>query len=320
MRERIRDVDANLLLFLHALLEERNLTHAGARMAMTQPAMSGALGRLRRHFDDELLVRTLRDFELTDLARQLQPLVAEAVESAEVLLGAERAFDPTRSTRSFAVSVSEYAMTVLAEPLARAVHRSAPGCVLSLDPLPSDPSVLENHLMRRDLVVGPLGFALPGQVQPLFTDQLACLVAPGNPRLRDGCLSLDDLREMPHAVAEFSAGGRHKRPLEIALERVGLADRTVQVTVTSLLTLPFAISGTELCAFVPSRLAVRCRDVLDLTIARTPLDRIEITEAAHWHPAKATEPAVVWLRELLYDVAIELEDRAPDIDGPAGDS
>jgi len=314
MRERIRDVDANLLLFLHALLEERNLTHAGTRMAMTQPAMSGALGRLRRHFDDELLVRTGRDFELTALARELQPLVAEAVESAEVLLGAEREFDPARSTRSFAVTVSEYAMTVLAEPLARAVHRSAPGCLLSLDSLPTDPSVLENHLTRRDLVVGPLGFGLPGRVQPLFTDHLVCLVARDNPRLDDGSLSLDDLREMPHAVAEFSAAGTQKRPLEIVAEKFDLADRTVQVTVTSLLTLPFAISGTGLCGFVPSRLAVRCLDVLDLAIARTPLDRVEITEAAHWHPGKANDPAVVWLRELLYDVAIELEDRAPVLD------
>ena len=61
----LRDVDANLLLSLHALLEERNLTHAGERMAMSQPAMSGALARLRRHFDDELLVRAGRGIELT---------------------------------------------------------------------------------------------------------------------------------------------------------------------------------------------------------------------------------------------------------------
>ena len=317
MRERIRDVDANLLLFLHALLEERNLTRAGTRMAMTQPAMSGALGRLRRHFDDELLVRTSRDFELTALARELQPLVAEAVESAEVLLGARRQFDPARSSRSFAVSISEYAMTVLAEPLARAVHRFAPGCVLSLDSLPTDPSVLENHLLRRDLVVGPLGFDLPGQVQPLFTDHLVCLVARDNPRLTDGALSLEDLRAMPHAVAQFRGAGGRKRPLEIAAEKAGLADRTVQVTVTSLLTLPFAISGTGLCCFVPSRLAVRCLDVLDLAIAQTPLDRVEITEAAHSHPGKSKEPAVLWLRELLYDVAVELEDRAPQLPEPA---
>ena len=65
MKERLRQVDANLLLSLHALLEERNLTHAGERMTMSQPAMSGALARLRKHFDDELLVRVGRGFELS---------------------------------------------------------------------------------------------------------------------------------------------------------------------------------------------------------------------------------------------------------------
>ena len=66
--------------------------------------------------------------------------------------------------------------------------------------------------MRRDLIVGPLGFDLPGRTQPLFTDHLVCLVARGNPRLVDGGLSLDDLREMPHAVAEFGAAGERSGP------------------------------------------------------------------------------------------------------------
>jgi DNA-binding transcriptional LysR family regulator len=310
MREGVRNVDANLLLSLHALLEERNLTHAGVRMAMTQPAMSGALGRLRKHFDDELLVRSGRDFELTELAQRLRPLVAEAVESAESLLGAQREFEPHLSTKQFAVSLSEYAMTVVAEPLARAVQLHAPGCTVSFDTMPARREQFEHTLMRRDLVVGPLGFDFPGQVQPLFTDHLVCLVATDNPYLADGALSLEALREMPHAVAQFGAAGGVKRPLEVSAAHAGLEDRPIQVSVTSLLTLPFAISGTDLCAFVPLRLARRCLDALALTVAETPLDRVEITEAVHWHPRRAEDPSSVWLRELMYDVAIELEDDA----------
>lgn len=312
MREMVRGVDANLLLALHALLEERNITHAGARMMVSQPAMSGSLGRLRTHFDDELLVRTGREFELTPLAERLRPLVAEAVEAAEALLGTQRDFAPEQSSRVFAVSMSEYAMTVLAEPLTRAILERAPGCSVSFDSIPGQPEELDRHLMRRDLVVGPLGFGLPGLTQPVFTDHLVCLVDRHNPRLRDGRLAHDDLREMPHAVAEFAAAGDQKRPLEVLAEQAGLADRQVQVTVTSLLTLPFAIAGTGLCAFVPSRLAARCLDLLGLAVAETPLDRVEITEAAHWHPRRAQEPSGTWLRELLYDVAIELEDQVED--------
>lgn len=132
----LRDVDANLLLSLHALLEERNLTHAGERMTMSQPAMSGALARLRKHFDDELLVRAGRGFELTPLAEQLRPRVADAVEAADDLLGHQREFDPRISRRQFDVSMSEYAMTVLSEPLNRMLRAQAPGCSVAFDTVP----------------------------------------------------------------------------------------------------------------------------------------------------------------------------------------
>jgi DNA-binding transcriptional LysR family regulator len=76
----------------------------------------------------------------------------------------------------------------------------------------------------------------------------------------------------------------------------------------SLLVLPFAVSGTDMCAFVPSRLARRCSDILGLTTATTPVETVHITEAAHWHPRRDAEPAVTWLRQLLYDVAVAVED------------
>ncbi|GAA4691068.1 LysR family transcriptional regulator [Phytohabitans rumicis] len=304
----VRTVDANLLIALHALLEERNLTHAGARLHMSQPAMSGALTRLRAHFDDPLLVRSGRDFQLTELAERLRPVVAEAVQSAQALLGEARAFEPDKATRCFTVSLSEYAMTVLARPLIRALQEQAPGCSVSFDTLPAARADFESYLTRRDLVIGPLGFDFPGDRQPIFTDELVCLVARDHPRLVDGALTLDDLREMPHAVAEFAAAGPVKRPLEVLAERYGLAERTVQVTVTSLLTLPYAITGTELCAFVPYRLARRCMDILDLAVAQTPVPAVQITEAAHWHPRRVDDPAGRWLRALLHSVAVGLED------------
>nr|WP_272917509.1 LysR family transcriptional regulator [Nocardioides flavescens] len=297
------------MLSLHALLEERNLTHAGERMTMSQPAMSGALGRLRKHFDDELLVRVGRGFELSPLATELRPVVADAVEAAEALLGNQREFDPRSSAKRFKVSMSEYAMTVLAEPLTRRLAEEAPSCSVALDPVDARlPEQFEAQLMRRDLIIGPIGFDWPGRRQPVFTDRLVCIVDVAHPRLRDGRLTLADLREMPHALAVFAAAGARKRPLEVELEAKGVADRAVLVQVTSLLTLPYAVAGTDMCAFVPSRLAERSCAALDLTVAETPLDPVTITEAAHWHPRRESDPAVVWLRHLLHDVAVAVED------------
>jgi DNA-binding transcriptional LysR family regulator len=305
----LRDVDANLLLSLHALLEERNLTHAGERMTMSQPAMSGALARLRQHFGDELLVRSGRGFELTPLAEQLRPVVADAVEAADDLLGDQRKFDPRTSRKQFDVSMSEYAMTVLAEPLIRMLEEQAPGCSVAFDTVPPSWDQFQSQLARRDLIVVPLGFDFPGITQPIFTDELVCLVARGNPYLREGHLAFEDLLAMPHAVARFLPAD-DRRPLEREMARQGLQDRNVLVQVTSLLTLPFAVAGTPMCTFVPKRLAIRCLTMLDLVIAETPLETITIVEAAHWHPRRADDSAVMWLRRLLYDVALDIEAEA----------
>jgi DNA-binding transcriptional LysR family regulator len=77
------DFDLNLLLVLSALLRCRNITHAGNEVRMSQPATSRALFRLRQMFDDDLLVRNNRSFELTPLAESLVRKVEAALENID---------------------------------------------------------------------------------------------------------------------------------------------------------------------------------------------------------------------------------------------
>src|SRR5678815_1711196 len=53
----LHGLDLNLLLALDALLAERHVTRAAARLRMTQSAASHALARLRSQLGDPLLVR-----------------------------------------------------------------------------------------------------------------------------------------------------------------------------------------------------------------------------------------------------------------------
>jgi DNA-binding transcriptional LysR family regulator len=66
---------------------------------------------------------------------------------------------------------------------------------------------------------------------------------------------------------------------------------------------PFTVSGTDLCAFVPERLLARCPRSLGLVVAEVPLDDPELAEAAHWHPSRHGDPSVTWLRDVLRDVS-----------------
>src|SRR5262245_25166763 len=89
----IRTLDLNLLKAFNALIEERNVTRAAARLALTQPAMSGTLTRLRDSFGDPLFVRTQRGIVPTSRALDLADPIKRVLEEVEALLR-PRAFDP----------------------------------------------------------------------------------------------------------------------------------------------------------------------------------------------------------------------------------
>jgi DNA-binding transcriptional LysR family regulator len=293
-------MDLNLLIALGALLEERNLTHAGAKISMSQPAMSGARGRLRKHFDDELLVRVGRDYELTPLAVRMLPLVQEALRQVERTLEASPHFDAETSRRRFSVSMSDYAITVLVDPLLARVAEIAPGVTIDLSPIPGDMDESDRGLLMHDLLIAPRGYGFPGRSEVLFRDRFVCLVDPRNPRLRDGALTLDDLAALPHAKPEF--GGGHTTPAERLLDELGV-EREVRITAAGWLTLPFLVAGTDLVAIVPERLARRVAETAHALVVEPPFDRVDLVEAAWWHPSRSADPSLRWLRAVLRAVA-----------------
>jgi len=300
----LSSIDLNLLIALGALLEERNLTRAGEKTNMSQPAMSGALARLRRHFDDELLVRDGRQYQLTPLARRLLPDVRDALRQVERTLEARPEFDAATSTRTFSMVMSDYAVTVLVDPLLRRVHEEAPQVGLTVHPLPPDLAESDRGMLQHDLVIGPLGFSFPGESQEIFRDRFVCLVDPGNTRLAGGALSLADFGELPHAVATF--GQREiLNHAEMALVALGVP-RHIQVTVEGWLPLPFVVAGTDLVAVVPERLARRVASTAGVAVCEPPFGTIELLEAVWWHPTRSGDQAVRWLRSITAEVAARL--------------
>ncbi|MGY1812594.1 LysR family transcriptional regulator [Blastococcus sp. SYSU D00820] len=299
-----RGVDFNLLVALRALLEERNVTRAGAVVNMSQPAMSAALARLRAHYGDDLLVRSGRTYDLTPLAAELLPEVTAALGAVAAALDPWAGFDPASTTRRFTVTGSDYALAVVVEPLLAALGRQAPGVTVDFDALPPPGTDLTTHLMRRDLIIGALGHGIPGRRQVVFSDRFVCVVASGNPRVRGGRLDLDDLAALPHATATFGSGTA-VTPADELLAETGV-QRRIEVTVEGLLALPFAVAGTDLCAFVPERLLQRCPRSLDLQTVQVPMDDPELVEAAHWHPTRHADPSIRWLRDVLTEVSAAL--------------
>ena len=227
--------DLNLMVALKALLEEGNVTKAGAKIGKSQPAMSTALARLRRHYQDELLVRVGRDYELTPFAKALVPSVQQTLQCVEVALDNGRRFDPATSRHAFRIHATDYVITVLAEVLLRRVAALAPGIRLDFDSIPEDMHESEHGLRNCDALIGPLGFGFPGSQEPLFRDRFVCVVDPANRALRDGRLTLDDLAALPHAARYY--GPTHVTPTDRVMDELSIR-RRVQVVTVGFLPLP----------------------------------------------------------------------------------
>ena len=284
----VRRVDANLIVVLDAILIEKNLTRAGERIGMTQPAVSGALARLRQQFDDALLVRVGRGYELTPHGAMLQPLVREAMVEIERTLGVSPTFDPATSTRRFLISASDYVLSELTGPLLALLAIAAPSTSVEFEALPTTQVVSLNDLLRRDLVIVGTGRGVPGQRQSLFSDRFVCIVGSDNPRLKNGALTRDDLAEMHHVISSF--GDSAQTHVDDMLSAASITPHVAE-TVQGFIPVPFMVSGSSMVAHVPERLALRYQDALGLTIASTPLSPATLIEAAHWHPSKTSSAA-----------------------------
>jgi DNA-binding transcriptional LysR family regulator len=294
----VSGIDLNLLNALGALLEERNLTRAGAKLSLSQPTMSGALARLRRHFDDALLVRSGRQYVLTPMSERLLPDVQQALQQVERTLGVDGAeFDPVTSSRRFSIAIAGHSILTLSGLFQR-VHELAPRTRLDLRPI--TPALLEGErgLLMYDLVIAPAGFLAGGQPEVICRDRFVYVGDAANPRLRDGRLSLADLAALPHVTAQRSR--TEDDPVGRALERLGVK-RTVVLTTIGWLPLPFAVAGTDLIAAVPERLARRASAATGVTIAEPPFETVELTEVAWWNPMHATDPALTWLCGIVHD-------------------
>jgi DNA-binding transcriptional LysR family regulator len=296
-----QELDLNLLLALGALLEDRNLTRAGERIGLSQPAMSAALARLRRHYGDDLLEREGRGYKRTVFGEQLLPTVREALHHLEATMQRSPRFDPAQSDREFAIAASDYTVSILADPLLRLVKETAPGIKLNLHSLPPGLGSPTAAVAMYDLLIGPVGFDFPGRHTELFRDRLVCVADPVASGLAGGTLTLDDLARLPRAEPAF-AGGQPTLVSRV-LDELGITTRQPRVTVFGWLTVPFVLPGTDLVAIMPERMARLAIKSAPLAILEPPFGHVELVESAYWHPSRADDPAVRWLLGALQAAA-----------------
>lgn len=159
----LKELDANLIVVLDALLIDASVTRAAERLGRSPSAVSHALSHLRLIFADELFVRAGQRLVPTARASSLAPAVHVIVSGMESLLRPETPFDPATQDRGFMLACSETREVTLLDGLRQRLAQVAPSISVRWQ-APQDPSYTEDlrsgnihFLILEGMVAGETG-------------------------------------------------------------------------------------------------------------------------------------------------------------------
>jgi DNA-binding transcriptional LysR family regulator len=305
----LASLDLNLLVALDALLQQRSVTRAAAQMGLSQPALSAALARLRRHFDDELLTRSGNEYRLTPLAVQLKERTRMALAGVERVFTAQPEFDPASSAREFSLLVSDYLVAVVGDAVARLLAEEAPHSRLRF--LANTPERVDRAaqvLLTTDLMVLPHGFVTDLSHRDLHQDDWVCVVSADNAAVADR-LTVEHLESLPWLVTYH--GPTASTPAGRQMRMLGIEPR-VQLVTESFLTVPRLIAGTDRIALLQRRLVDLLPADSGIRALPPPFEAAPLIEAMWWHPTYDDDPGHVYLRDVIVRaVGISVADTPP---------
>ena len=309
-----RTFDLNLLRVFDEVMQERSLTRAAHNLALTQPAVSNAMRRLRETLDDDLLKRNGQILEATPLALAIWPAVREALSGLQSALVPQR-FDAASATTTFVLAMADATAAELIPGLVALMDAEAPGVSVRVVPLTTrDPRKLL-ELGEADLALGYFPAALAdlsarAQVgkgvafahQRMYDGHYVCVMRQGHP-LASGPMTLSRFCNARHLLVSFS--GRPFGFIDEALASLGRKRRVV-LTVNQFFTAGRVVANSDLLTVLP-RHFVGVTGIADQFVLRElPFAVSTVHVDALWHHRVEADPAHVWLRDHLHALAREV--------------
>ena len=291
---RLDNFDLNLLVALHALLEECNVTRAAERLHLSQPAMSAALRRLRLAFNDDILVAHGKTMVPTSHAQSLAPIVAQALVSMQSLVSSSTVFDPKTSQRLFRIATSDYLSTVLIAPMLASLQTDAPSVRLEITAVNADSlSMLERGMV--DFMLTPEQFLSPSHPKQLLFEERHVVVGWKDNPVFSGPMTENAYYSCGHVAVEIAG-----RP-SFAEERLkaGGDRRRIELVASSFTMVPWMLPGTGRLAIMHERLANVMLPILPLAVARLPFAMAPMREMIQFHSARTSDGGLQWMLERI---------------------
>ncbi|HEY1043806.1 MAG TPA: LysR family transcriptional regulator [Telluria sp.] len=297
-------LDLNLLRVFDAVMTEQNLTRAAGHLAMTQPAVSNAIKRLRESLGDELLIRTAYGVKPTPRAEALWPAVRQALASLEAAVSPET-FDVAKTHATFRMAMADATAAFWLPSLMRSIEKEAPNVNVRMVPLTTReprPMLLRGDI---DLAVGffpGVVAQLAGDVgspirhERLYTGQYVSVMRKDHPLAAKDELTLDDYCSANHLLVSFS--GRAHGLVDEALAQLG-RERRIRLTVNQFFTAGRVVANSDLITVLPHHLISSTGMTEELVTRQLPFPMPAVHLDMLWHERDARSPAHKWLRAHL---------------------
>lgn len=316
----INRIDLNLLVYLDALLRERNVTQAAHHLNLSQPAMSNGLRRLRELFDDPLLVRTSDGMTPTERALELEPVVREVLTTIDRAVQPRSAFEPKEAQRVFRIMASDYAESTLLPTVLGQLRTLAPGLTLDIM-TPSDVSFMDVERGKVDMVINRFD-SMPQSFHQihLWDDTFSCLLSPENPVLED--FTLDNYLKANHVWVSKTGMGVGVGVDPDDVQRLGWVDaalnkldkkRQIRVFTRHYQAAMTMAEQNDLIVTLPTRAAQLKANNPRVVLREPPLDIPPLELKMAWSPLLQHNPANRWLRKLIVDSARILDGKEPTL-------
>jgi DNA-binding transcriptional LysR family regulator len=288
----VATLDLNLVRVFVAIFETRSVTQAAARLDLTQPTVSHALGKLRDAYGDRLFIRGAKGLSPTALSEQLfQPLSASLATIESTL--DQQQFDPPRSTRRFCFAMSDIGALYFMPPLLRRFQLVAPRIQTDIVEL-SESLSGDLSTGRVDFAIGNLpGLAATTRSQLLFREHHVCLLSSAHPSIAE-TMTIDQFAAARHILVA-SAASRHQF-IEGVLSQQGIS-RNVAARVPQFTILPQLLAQSDLLVTLPSRVANLYVAQGGLKAVPLPVHLPDFEIRVHWHTRQDASPAHRWMLE-----------------------
>jgi DNA-binding transcriptional LysR family regulator len=295
----LQDLDLNLLRTLDVLIEERQVSRTAQRLGVSQPAISHALGRLRTHFGDPLLVRQGQEMVLTPRAEELAGPLRQILAEIRQLTGPAH-FDPARAEGRLRIACTDYALAIVMPHVLAAVARQAPGLSIAYSPITSE--------MFEQLESGFLDLCLSGQAsyrelqtEVLFQERFVLATRADHPLVGE-IPTVQRFIAWPHVLVDVVHSRLHG--IDERLAAMSLK-RHIALRMPNFLAAAFFARDSDLVVPVPERIALLHAQSMGLAILQPPpeLDLGAFDYVQAWHPRRNDDPLHRWLRQLVRQAA-----------------